>query len=207
MRIFDISMPLQPGMVVWPGDTAFELDRVFRRAHGDSVNVGSMITSLHAGTHVDAPRHLEDHLPGVEAIRLDCVWGRCQLIDQGSHPEISRELLENSVADSTERLLVKTSAWGNRAQFPSAIPTLTVSAAEWLAARGMRLFGVDLPSVDQIDSKALLIHHLLVEHGIVILEGLCLDEVPAGHYEISALPLRIPGMDAAPVRAVLRSLQ
>jgi arylformamidase len=107
--------------------------------------------------------------------------------------------------DLPPRLLLKTNAWRDYTQFPEQIPVVEENVPGYLRERGIVLLGVDVPSVDALDSKDLPVHHQLVRHGIVILESLYLREVPAGVYELIALPLKLAGADGAPVRAILRT--
>jgi arylformamidase len=93
--------------------------------------------------------------------------------------------------------------WSDSRIFPEWIPVIALDVAEWLGKRDVKLLGLDLPSVDAIDAKILVNHHALAAAGIAIVESLDLSEVEAGTYHFSALPLRISGGDAAPVRAIL----
>ena len=116
---------------------------------------------------------------------------------------IKRETFAGLDARATPRVLVRTNACDDKSIFPSRIPTLAPDVPEWLGQQGVLLFGVDLPSVDQLDSKTLPIHHALGAANITILENLDLRAVPAGCYDLIALPLRLAGADGSPVRAVL----
>lgn len=106
--------------------------------------------------------------------------------------------------DGVTRLLIRTDAWTDRSVFPEAIPEIEPGLAAFLAKKGVRLLGLDLPSVDPIDSKELSAHHELTRHGIHILEGLVLDSIDSGNYELAALPLSLAEADGSPVRAVVR---
>lgn len=196
--MIDISRPLQNGIAVWPGDTAFSLTQ---SAWGD-LTVGAVALSLHTGTHADAPGHF---LPGgatIEQIPPEVYVGECEVIDGRGKETLGPELLPKNLPP---RVLVRTDAWPDGSSFPATVPTLTRDAVEVLRAQGVFLVGVDVPSVDAIDSKGLPIHHDLARAGIHILESLDLSRVEPGNYTLIALPLPLKNGDASPVRAVLIS--
>ena len=178
-RIYDVSRALEPGAWVWPGDTPFDCGLAWSRASGASVNVGRITMSCHCGTHIDAPFHFSDDGPTAEAIPLAHCIGPCEVLP-----------LARLAEARTERVLVRSEGG-----------TPTVAALEALGP--LTLFGTDFHSVDPLDSKTLDAHRHLWARGAVILEELDLAAVPDGRYELIALPLKLVGMDAAPVRAVL----
>ncbi len=182
MKLYDISRPLRPGVWTWPGDRPFETSRTWLKEEGASVNVGHLAMSCHTGTHMDAPFHYMADAPASETIDLAACIGPC----------IVTELAALDTAAGAERVLVKAGGGAPRAE-----------QIDRLAA--LRLFGTDFHSVDPLDSTTLAAHHALWRKRAVILEELLLDDVPAGSYELIALPLRLVGMDATPVRAVLVS--
>ena len=204
--LHDITRPLHYTLAPWPGDTAFEHRLTWRMDEGASVNVGALTMGTHNGTHADAPFH---YLPGGETIdALDPALfvGPALVADVGGRGlSITRSMFDG-MDDGVTRLLLKTGAWPDDTHFPARIPTLAPDVPAWLAERGVRLLGLDVPSVDDIESKALPIHHALAAVGIYILESLDLSAVTPGVYELIALPLRIVGGDAAPVRAMLRDV-
>ena len=211
MKIFDISRPLFNGLAPWPGDTAFRFDLKWRMAEGASVNVGAVEMGVHNGTHADAPFHFNANASSIEKMPLETYLGDAVVVDltnafaTDDWREIATTDLESSVAAllAAPRLLLKTGAWRDAAIFPERIPVIAGDVAAWLGQRNVKLLGLDLPSVDPIDSKTLTNHHALAAAGIAIVESLDLSAVDAGTYHFSALPLRISGGDAAPVRAVL----
>jgi arylformamidase len=162
--------------------------------------------STHTGTHIDAPFHFEDD--GSKVIELDPVVyvGHARLIDLLGVESIGAEDLKGQVPGGIARLLIRTGSWRDRNRFPDNITYLRPDAAPLLADRGVRLVGVDVPSVDPIDSKDLPAHHALHANGVHILEGLVLDEVEPGDYELISLPLPLQESDGSPVRAMLRTL-
>lgn len=182
-RLWDISRPLGEGSWVWPGDTPFRSDLAWKMAEGASVNVGRVTMSCHTGTHMDAPFHVRGDGATSEQIPLDHCLGPCEVLP------LAR------LADATlERVLVRAG---------EGAPTLAQLDA---LGRDLKLFGTDGHSVDPLDSKTLDAHHRLWRMGAVILEELDLSAVADGRYELLALPVRLVGMDATPVRAVLRAL-
>ena len=204
-RIIDISTPLTGELAGWPGDTPFQFDLAWARASGASVNVGRITTSLHTGTHIDAPRHFEDAGPTVDQLNLATFIGPARVIDvRGLDPIPARVLPDLDWSEPT-RILFRTDAWLDRSRFPTSIPTLAPEVPELLASLGVVLAGFDLPSVDVLDSQDLPIHHALSRAKIAILEGLDLTQASPGVYELIALPLPIVGGDGALVRAVLRA--
>jgi arylformamidase len=196
--ILDITRELKNGMAVWPGDTAFSLTQ---SAWG-SLTVGAMTLSLHTGTHADAPSHF---LPGgqtIEQVPPEVYVGECVVIDGRDKEILGPELFAGELPP---RVLVRTDAWPDDSPFPQSVPALTESAVEVLRAQKVFLVGVDVPSVDAIDSKDLLIHHALARAGIHIIESLDLSRAEPGRYFLIALPLPLRGGDASPVRAILKS--
>lgn len=205
MRIFDISRKLVNGMPVWPGDTAFQYEVSWPMEESGSVNVGRLELSTHTGTHVDAPFHFDNDGKRIYELDLNLYIGPARVIDLPSEIEsIGIEVLKDIDLDGVTRVLFRTLAWKNGTVFPEKIPHIEPELAPYLAKKGIRLIGLDVPSVDPIDSKELPAHHSLNENGIHILESLILDEIPPGEYELIALPLPLVEGDGSPVRAILR---
>jgi arylformamidase len=198
-HIIDISRPASSATAHWPGDTPFELTFPVSQKKGDPITVGSIRLSTHFGTHLDAPAHYADSDITVDRIPLQTVCGTAQVIESPGSDEI---ILPDGL-DLPPRVLFRTGGWPNHRKFPNRIPTLAVATIDKLAKAGVRLVGVDLPSVDQLDSKNLPVHHALFGAGIYILESLWLEAVWPGIYHLVALPIKFVGADAAPVRAVL----
>ena len=214
LRLYDISVTVNRDTPEWPGDTAFTSDWSTTISSGDSVNVSAMTSSAHVGTHADAPLHVHDGWPGSHELPLDAFCGRAIVVDvSDSDGEISLDLLAERVpGDLRERVgraprvLLKTGNTIAVGRFPEKWPTLSEECARTLLGLGLRLLGVDCPSVDSRDSKNLPVHHMLFSGNACLLENLDLRRVPPGDYELLAFPLKLMGMDAAPVRAVLRGL-
>jgi len=171
---------------------------------GDAVNVCAVTLSVHTGTHADAPYHFSDSGATIDEIGLDPYVGPAVVLDMRGKELIRREDVDGCDFSYTPRVLFKTDAWTDYTRFPTQIPVLAPDVPAYLAARGVILVGLDVPSVDPIDSEDLPNHHALAAHGIHILESLCLADVPSGEYELIALPLKLVGADGAPIRAILR---
>ncbi|MCH1627279.1 arylformamidase [Fredinandcohnia quinoae] len=205
MKIIDISQPLDTNTPEWPGDTPFEFNINWTMEESLSVNVGKMVTSTHMGTHIDAPFHFDNEGKRVHELDLELYVGKARVIEVSGHERIGIEEIKDYDLAGIERLLIRTKSWTDRRQFPKTITYLQPELAPFLADKGIKLVGVDVHSVDPLDSKELYAHHSLHQHGIHILEGIILDHVAPGDYELIALPLKIVGGDGSPVRAILRT--
>lgn len=204
MDIYDISRPLGSGVAVWPGDQRFQRTWTMRIADGETVNVSAITLSPHTGTHADAPYHVDDAGRTSDELRLDACLGPATVIERRGVEALMVHHLTDVDFSQTDRLLIKTETSDLDGEtWPEGFLTLTPAVAEFLADQGLTLVGLDTPSVDPPRSKTLDAHRILARHGVVHLENLWLRDVPPGHYWLSALPLRLEGLDAAPVRAVL----
>ena len=204
MKFYDVTRPLHAALAPWPGDTVFDHRLTWRMDAGASVNVGAVTMGTHNGTHADAPYHFLPDGARIDDLDPAIYVGPAVLLDVSRAGWIiGRETLADLPAGAS-RLLLRTGEWPDGTRFPERIPTLAPDVPAWLAEQGVRLLGLDVPSVDAIESQDLPIHHALAAAGVHILESLDLSGVPPGPYELIALPLRIVGGDAAPVRAVLR---
>lgn len=203
MKIIDITHPHSAQLAPWPGDTPFEFGLVARLRDGASCNVGKLACSIHCGTHLDAPFHYQESGATVDRLSPDIFIGPARLFLAQGREVITREIFAGLDGRATPRVLVRTNACDDKSVFPPRIPTLAPEVPGWLGQQGVRLIGLDVPSVDQVDSRTLPLHHALGAAGITILENLDLRAVAAGVYELIALPLRLTGADGSPVRAVL----
>jgi arylformamidase len=171
---------------------------------GASVNVSALEMSPHVGTHADAPLHVRDGWAPSDALSLDAFVGPAVVIGlEESKGAVDVETLSARLPRRVERLLLRTGRTIASGSFPDSWPALTPASVQWLVGRGLMLLGVDAPSVDERESKTLDTHRALFDAGASVLENLDLRDVPNGRYELIALPMRIVGLDAAPVRAVL----
>jgi arylformamidase len=209
VRLRDISITLAGGTPEWPGDTPYTCGWTATLSQGSSVNVSSYTTSPHVGTHADAPLHVRDGWQGSHELPLEAFYGRATVVDVGDEErEIEIDMIDAAAGDSrVERLLLKTGSTIASGAFPEAWPTLSEACARELLGRGVRLIGVDAPSVDERHSKSLPVHKMLFAGNAYILENLDLRRIPPGPYELIAFPLKIMSLDAAPVRAILRDLE
>ena len=204
-RIWDISQVLQPGLPVWPGDTPFAFERTWRMDEGSPVNVGRMIMSTHSGTHVDAPLHYAADGQDAAGMSLDAFIGECLVMDaRGVSGEI--DVADLPHLDGADRVLFRQWDRFPRDSWRSDWKPIAPETIAWLALQGVRLVGTDAPSVDPQESKTMAAHNAVLRHDMRILEGLVLDDVPEGRYELIALPLKLGGGDAGLCRAVLREI-
>jgi arylformamidase len=176
------------------------------------VNLGAITMSVHNGTHADARFHFDTNGASIEKAPLDIYLGRATVVDLAQTFSQSRDKHLITLEDvkphaediaATSRLLVKTGRWADSTTFPNRIPVIAADVPAWLQKNGVKLLGLDLPSMDEIDSKSLQNHHALARAGIAIVESLDLSDVASGVYNFAALPLKIAGADGAPIRAVL----
>jgi arylformamidase len=207
MPIYDITRQISPDMAVWPGDTPVNVQVTGRIAEGSSVNVSAVTMSCHTGTHVDAPYHYFDDGARMNQVDLDVYVGRATVVDMRHVSGPARpEHLAGVDLDRIERILFKT----QDSQRPDTVwdpdfVYLSAELATLFGEKGIRLYGTDAPSVDKSDSKTLPAHHALGHGNVLILEGLMLDGIEPGDYELIALPLKLE-RDGSPVRAILRTL-
>jgi arylformamidase len=203
--LHDISVLVQPGTPEWPGDVPFSCGWTCRIAEGAAINLSSSGGSPHVGTHADAPLHVHDGWDASDALPLDAFLGDALVLDVGDAADGPLRISANDPrVRGVQRLLLRTGRSIASGTFPGGWPSLDPATAVALAAGGLRLLGVDAPSVDDRESKTLAVHHALFAGGAYVLENLDLREVTPGRYELVALPQRLHGLDAAPVRAILR---
>ena len=212
MKVWDISRTLSNDFAEWPGDEPFHYRLTKEIAKGATVNLGAVTMSIHNGTHADARFHFDSKGASIEKAPLEVYLGRATVIDLAQSFSQSREkhlitfedlrLHAEDIA-ATSRLLVKTDRWSDSTVFPEQIPVIAADVPAWLQKNGVKLLGLDLPSMDEIDSKSLQNHHALARAGIAIVESLDLSDVAPGIYNFAGLPLKIAGADGAPMRAIL----
>ena len=208
MAIFDISIPINPEMPVWPGDPAVILEKLTSMDAGDHNNISRLACSVHTGTHVDAPHHfLNDHHT-VEEMALNILTGPVEIIQLADDIGlVTADTLEKAtIPDETTRLLIRTrnsQLWesGNNT-FSKDFVGISQDGAEWIVRRGIKLIGIDYLSVAPFQQSTPT-HETLLKTGIIILEGVNLSAVPPGRYELYCLPLKLEGSDGAPARVIL----
>lgn len=207
MKFYDISRPIHTGMPNWPGDTAAEFKLVATIPEGSSCNVGRLHLSVHTGSHADAPFHYNQTGAKIDAVPVETYVGPARVVDIRGQTTVTIDLLAAHNFSATPRVLFKSDSWSDAAVFPPDWPLMALDVPAWLGAHGVKLVGLDVPSVDHRFSKDLTIHHALDAAGVVILENLDLRAVEPGVYELIALPLKIKDGDGSPVRAVLRKTE
>lgn len=207
-RVWDISPPLVPGIPVWPGDQAYREIRTAAIGPGSPVNVSAIAISTHTGAHVDAPFHFAADGATVGMVDLAPYLGPARVIDLRGVKRVAPAHLAAALSDPAcpPRLLLRTYEQVPVGRWDPDFPVPSPEAVEAIARRGCILLGLDTPSLDPEASETLDAHLAAHRHGLAILEGLVLDNVPAGDYELIALPLKLMNLDASPVRAVLRAL-
>ena len=206
-QLYDISQPLRPDLPVWPGDTPFGLERTWVLEGECPVNVSRLTLSTHSGAHADAPLHFDPAGAAIDAVGLVPYLGPVQLLSVTEGPDriAAGEVLPR-LEPGTRRVLLRTFEHFPHDAWPTHFRTPAPDLVEALGAAGVRLLGIDGPSLDPQDAKDLVSHQALGRWRMAVLEGLVFDGVPDGRYELIAPPLRLSGADASPVRALLRDL-
>lgn len=207
MRIWDISQTLHADVPIWPGEPAFEVRQHATIGENCPVNVGAMHTPLHAGTHADAPYHYDPRGVASAECDLAAYLGPCTVIDtRHAKGRVEEADVDWPALAGAERVLFRTYERFPHVRWDSGFTAIAPSVIARLRAMGVRLVGTDAASLDPETSKTLDAHQEVKAGDMCILEGLVLDDVPPGRYELIALPLKIAGADASPVRAVLREI-
>jgi arylformamidase len=208
MRIYDISLTISPELPVWPGDPPVELELVESMDQGAHANVSRLSASVHTGTHVDAPHHFLNDGRTVEQLPLDMLTGPCYVthLPDGIEAITAEALAGTSLPEGTNRILFGTSnsrLWSRgESEFQENFVAVTEDGARWLVERGIQLVGVDYLSVAPY-GDSVPTHTVLLQAGVVVVEGLDLSAVPRGFYDLYCLPLKLLGADGAPARAIL----
>ena len=209
--IYDITVPISNELPTWPDDPSVQLTVWRSLSSGDAANVSRLNFGAHTGTHVDAPAHFIEGAAKIESLPLDVLIGEAQVVEVPTDVfVIDEEFVLAHCAPDTTRIVFKTrnSAFWNEAvlEFHTDFTYLDLKAAERLVQLGIKLVGIDYLSIENYDSSKHETHLALLSHGVVILEGLNLTDIPAGKYELICLPLRLRNSkgDGAPARVVLR---
>ncbi len=202
MPIYDLTLPLSPELAVWPGDAPVEIDRSAGLPAVSRLAFGS-----HSGTHVDPPAHFLEGGMTVDRLPLELLVGPAWLAQVDEGGTVTAAALEAAaIPPGIERLLLRTRNSDRppaKHGFDPDFSALAPDAADWLNRRGVRLVGIDAPSIEPYDSPAHAVHNTLLGAGVIIVEGLLLAGVPAGAYTLICLPLRIEHGDGAPARVLL----
>jgi arylformamidase len=204
-RLWDITPRVSPALAVFPGDTSLSREILMDMKRGHHVTVSTLRATVHLGAHVDAPSHYGRDGKTIDEMPLELFIGRCQVmrVSVSARARIAPADLSGPIV--AERLLLRTGTHPDPDRWTNDFAALSVELVDHLAEAGVKLIGIDTPSVDLADSKDLPAHRQILERDLAILEGIVLDGVPDGVYELIALPLRLVGFDASPVRALLRS--
>ncbi len=204
--LWDISPTLSAQTPVWPGDTRFEASPTWEIGADCPVHVSRMTMTTHLGAHTDAPSHYDPHGLSIDGVGLAPYLGTCRVIHCIGSRLILVSDIEHALAGVPPRVLLRTYQRAPLMEWDAAFAAVAPATIAKLAGLGVTLIGIDSASLDPQDSKTLDAHHAVRVHNMAILEGIVLDDVPEGDYELIALPLKLAGMDASPVRAILREL-
>jgi arylformamidase len=209
--LYDISPPITQKLAVWPGDTPPSREVLMDLARGDSVTLSTLRATVHLGAHADGPNHYDKGAPAIADRSLDYYLGPCRVVHISATrgEQITTQAASAALPANTglpPRILFATGTFPDPENWDSDFAALSVELVDLLHERGVITVGIDTPSVDLVDSKDLPVHKAILKHDMAILEGLVLKKVPQGDYELIALPLRLVGFDASPVRAILRTL-
>jgi len=203
-EILDISPLINNKIAVFPGDTPFQEEFLMDMHQGHNLTLSSIKTTVHVGAHTDAPNHYSKSGSGIDQRSLNYYFGKCQVIEvslsRGSRIKIAD--LKNQKIEAP-RILFKTLSYLDPYQWNNDFVSLSGELVEHLASKKVKLVGIDTPSIDLADDKVLESHQAVAKNDMAILEGIVLDKVQPGIYDLIALPLKIEGADASPVRAVL----
>jgi arylformamidase len=204
MKYYDISPIIKPSFAVFPGDVAFKLSKNLEIKEGSSCNISSMTTTLHIGSHADAPCHYNNKGKDISLQNIAYYFGNCQVLDMSYiqsniiHPSD----LEN-IEIKSERILIKTNSWNSNSHWKNRFKTISPYSIDFFSRKKVIMVGIDTPSVDSTTSKSLKTHKTIFQNNLSILECLSLKFIKAGMYSIIAFPLKILDGDASPVRAIL----
>ncbi len=202
--LIDISPLVSPRIAVWPGDTPYQRRELCALAAGDNLDLSTIETTVHVGAHADAPSHYRAGLPGIAARPLGLYFGPCEVVHVPGCR--GRRIRPDDLprAPRAPRVLLRTDSVPDPERWNADFSALSPELIAWLHdTHGVFLVGLDTPSVDPQDSKTLPAHQALADRDMAVLEGLVLGHVPEGRYTLSALPLKLEGADASPVRAAL----
>jgi arylformamidase len=201
--IYDITPPITERLKVWPGDTPPAREVLCDLRRGDNITLSTLRSTVHLGAHADAPSHYGAGAPAIHERSLDYYLGPCHVI-RVVVPHATRvtpDMVPQPVR--AERVLIATGSFPDPERFNTDFAALSPDLVGRLHEQGVKLIGIDTPSVDLFDSKDLPSHQMFLQCDMAILEGLVLRDVPEGVYELIALPLKLVGFDASPVRAIL----
>ncbi|OQY99488.1 MAG: hypothetical protein B6D35_09080 [Candidatus Brocadia sp. UTAMX2] len=203
---YDVTLTISDTLITWPADPAVSIRKTSLISRGDPCNLSELTFGSHCGTHIDVPYHLKENGISVDHIPLDALIGNAKVFEIKNKEKIDAENLKSLEIEKCERVIFKTinSTYWKHSAFIEDFVYLTQAAAAYLAMHNVKLVGIDYLSVDKFDRVHADVHHILLNKGIIIIEGLDLNEVKPGEYELIALPLKIKDGDGSPARVVLR---
>jgi arylformamidase len=204
MKVYDITPPVTDQLAVWPGDTPMSREVLLEMQRGDNLTLSTMRATVHLGAHADGPNHYGKDAPGIDQRALDYYLGPCQVIhvDAARGKRVTPSQLPQAI--HAPRVLIATGTFPDPTNWNDDFAALSPELVDHLQGQGVCTIGIDTPSVDLFTDQELLAHQRFLANNMAILEGLVLHDVPEGVYELIALPLKLVGFDASPVRAVLR---
>lgn len=205
-QIWDISPALAPGIPVWPGDAPYRVETTWQIGAGCPVKVSKITLSTHTGAHCDAPSHYDVAGKAIDEVDLATYIGPCRVIHCLGVAQVLPEHVAPYLQAIPARVLLRTYAQAPQMRWDAGFASIAPATIDLLAQNGVKLVGIDTPSLDPQDSKSLDAHLCIRQHQMAILESIVLDDIAAGDYELICLPLKLAGLDASPVRAILRSL-
>ncbi len=205
-RIIDISPTLSETTAVWPGDKNLARQVQAQISPHSPIYLSSLMTTVHIGAHADAPSHYTAGASDIDAVDLGAYIGPCHVVTVDVQDIVRPADIAAALQLRPQRLLLRTKSFPNPEHFSTDFVAIAAETIHALAAHGCVLIGIDTPSVDPFSSKDLPAHHALAATGMRNLEGLVLSHVSDGPYELIALPLKLKGFDASPVRAILRCI-
>jgi arylformamidase len=201
-KIWDISPLVSEETAVFPGDTHFSREVLLDQKKGDNLDLSTIKTTVHIGAHTDAPNHYDKNGVGIDQRDLNYYLGRAQVISTDVKGRITSKDISH-IEIKAKRILFKTKSFTNPNQWSHDFSALSAELVHYLAQHNVCLVGIDTPSVDLAEDKELEAHHEIAKNDMAILEGIVLDDVADGLYQLISLPLKIKDADASPVRAVL----
>lgn len=203
-EIWDITPIVSPRLAVFPGDTPFRREIALDLNAGHNITLSAIHSTVHLGAHTDAPNHYDQSGKPIEARDLRIYMGAAQVIEiQGRRNDRIALTDLAGIEIQAPRVLFKTSTFPDPEKWNGDFMALSAEVIEHMAKKGVRLVGIDTPSIDPADDKVLQSHGAVAKHDLAILEGIVLEKVSPGLYELIALPLPLEGADASPVRAIL----
>jgi len=207
MTMIDISPLIDPSIAVWPGDTPYVRNVSLDMHDGANLTLSDIRTTVHVGAHADAPSHYSATGEDIASRNLHYYVGPCSVMHVPNAR--GRRIVPDDLAGkpiTATRILLRTDSFPDPRNWNEDFASLSPDLVDWLHSLGVITIGIDTPSVDPFDDKVLEAHQALARHDMANLEGLVLDQVAEGRYELIALPLKLAGADGSPVRAILRTL-